>query len=177
MLDEKMNEFLRRNKDLFSNKREFLTKLREVRQKLMNKQQQPTNHSTTLTTTTTKINNYTNGTAEHALAAHSTSTVAGATSGGAGSETALSALLAVDLSGVMVKDVPSQLNSSHETHTPPHNNMIVPSSVISSIGERESSTSKHQLTPPHQSTALDTKDERASVAVAMSMNGGGQELS
>jgi len=34
--DEKMNEFLHNNKDLFSNKREFLTKLREVRQKLMN---------------------------------------------------------------------------------------------------------------------------------------------
>ena len=32
-----MNEFLRQNKDLFSNKREFLTKLREVRQKFMNK--------------------------------------------------------------------------------------------------------------------------------------------
>ena len=31
-----MNEFLHNNKDLFSNKREFLTKLREVRQKLMN---------------------------------------------------------------------------------------------------------------------------------------------
>lgn len=37
-IDEKMNDFLRRNKDLFSSKREFLTKLREVRQKLMNKQ-------------------------------------------------------------------------------------------------------------------------------------------
>lgn len=34
--DDKMNEFLCLNKDLFSNKREFLTKLREVRQKLMN---------------------------------------------------------------------------------------------------------------------------------------------
>ncbi|RNA40728.1 hypothetical protein BpHYR1_004855 [Brachionus plicatilis] len=33
---EIMNEFLNRNKDLFSNKREFLTKLREVRQKIMN---------------------------------------------------------------------------------------------------------------------------------------------
>ena len=31
-----MNEFLRQNRELFSNKREFLTKLREVRQKLMN---------------------------------------------------------------------------------------------------------------------------------------------
>jgi hypothetical protein len=34
--DEKMNEFLRLNKELFSSKREFLTKLREVRQKIMN---------------------------------------------------------------------------------------------------------------------------------------------
>jgi hypothetical protein len=31
-----MDEFLRQNKDLFSSKREFLTKLREVRQKVMN---------------------------------------------------------------------------------------------------------------------------------------------
>ena len=31
-----MNEFLRQNKELFSSKREFLTKLREVRQKIMN---------------------------------------------------------------------------------------------------------------------------------------------
>jgi hypothetical protein len=31
-----MNEFLRKNKELFSSKREFLTKLREVRQKFMN---------------------------------------------------------------------------------------------------------------------------------------------
>lgn len=43
-----MNEFLRKNKDLFSSKREFLTKLREVRQKLMNKI-----NSNTITTTTT----------------------------------------------------------------------------------------------------------------------------
>jgi hypothetical protein len=35
-LDDKMNEFLCHNKELFSSKREFLTKLREVRQKLMN---------------------------------------------------------------------------------------------------------------------------------------------
>ena len=31
-----MNEFLREHKDLFTSKREFLTKLREVRQKFMN---------------------------------------------------------------------------------------------------------------------------------------------
>jgi hypothetical protein len=31
-----MNEFLSQNKDLFTSKREFLTKLREVRQKFMN---------------------------------------------------------------------------------------------------------------------------------------------
>lgn len=31
-----MNDFLSRNKELFSSKREFLTKLREVRQKIMN---------------------------------------------------------------------------------------------------------------------------------------------
>ncbi len=36
-----MNEFLRHNRDLFSSKREFLTKLREVRQKLMNKVSSP----------------------------------------------------------------------------------------------------------------------------------------
>ena len=36
ILDDKMNEFLRQNKELFSSKREFLTKLREVRQKIMN---------------------------------------------------------------------------------------------------------------------------------------------
>jgi len=35
-LDDQINEFLRLNKSLFSSKREFLTKLREVRQKLMN---------------------------------------------------------------------------------------------------------------------------------------------
>jgi hypothetical protein len=34
--DEKMSDFLRQNEHLFSNKREFLTKLREVRQKCMN---------------------------------------------------------------------------------------------------------------------------------------------
>lgn len=34
--DDRINEFLCQNKDLFSTKREFLTKLREVRQKLMN---------------------------------------------------------------------------------------------------------------------------------------------
>ncbi|CAF1092392.1 unnamed protein product, partial [Brachionus calyciflorus] len=33
---ETMNEFLQKNKDLFPSKREFLTKLREVRQKIMN---------------------------------------------------------------------------------------------------------------------------------------------
>ena len=32
-----MNEFLRANQNLFPTKREFLTKLREVRQKYMNK--------------------------------------------------------------------------------------------------------------------------------------------
>jgi hypothetical protein len=37
VLDDRMNEFLSLNKGLFSNKREFLTKLREVRQKLMNR--------------------------------------------------------------------------------------------------------------------------------------------
>lgn len=34
--EEIMNEFLNKNKELFNNKREFLTKLREVRQKMMN---------------------------------------------------------------------------------------------------------------------------------------------
>ena len=34
--DEKIDDFLRQNKELFSTKREFLTKLREVRQKVMN---------------------------------------------------------------------------------------------------------------------------------------------
>jgi hypothetical protein len=34
--DDQMNEFLRQNKEIFSNRSEFLTKLREVRQKIMN---------------------------------------------------------------------------------------------------------------------------------------------
>lgn len=34
--EEIMSEFLSKNKELFNNKREFLTKLREVRQKMMN---------------------------------------------------------------------------------------------------------------------------------------------
>ena len=36
-LEEKMNEFLKAHEKLFPTKREFLTKLREVRQKYMNK--------------------------------------------------------------------------------------------------------------------------------------------
>ena len=64
-----MNEFLRLNKDLFSSKREFLTKLREVRQKFMNNI--TSNHNDTTKTTTNPTTNSNNN--EKGLVANSSS--------------------------------------------------------------------------------------------------------
>lgn len=55
--DDKMNEFLREHKDLFTSKREFLTKLREVRQKFMNTMSADTPTSIEQQTTTITTGN------------------------------------------------------------------------------------------------------------------------